>query len=145
MGTKYRRKDLAQLLGLTEDEVRVRVEPLEEQLGDHVTGNGRGKTKLYDDYFFTAFKQVSTKVKNGVSISQAVQTVIQELANPDKVSESEPQIEPKYSNELIEQLKGRIRDLQAEVKYLREQNQRLLTGDTLDNPGIIRRVWGKLW
>lgn len=145
MGTKYRRKDLAKVLGLTQDEVRARVEPLEEELGDHVIGNGRGKTKLYDDYFFAAFKQVSIKVNNGQSITQAVQTVTEELANPESVPKTDPQTDPTYGDELIKQLKGRIRDLQAEVEYLRDQNQRLLTGETQDKVSILTRVWSKIW
>lgn len=132
-------EDLSDALGLSEYQVRRRLDALDDLISDH-RKRGENSKILIDSGGLEMLRRLETLRKEGLTISEAVEEIREETGE----GESANQREASASQEL---LRERIDHLENENKYLRkqldrkeDQIQQLLPGE-VEKKSPIQRFW----
>lgn len=147
---RYDKHDIEDLLGLTPRQMRTRLSHLDGTITSYTYEGKRGAT-LLDETGFTILKRITELEKDGCSIEDAAEMIKEELKN-NNGSKKEGSVEDSQVNEeLINQLKARIRELEedkqflkAEVDRLHNKVDRLLPGRT-EREGVLKKIWSRIW
>lgn len=127
-------KDLADSLGLSESQVRRRIEALDGIIDNHLKRGEKSKIKI-DSGGLELLKRLETLHKEGLTFQKASAEVQDELGDTgsEKVNEkdvnlsvNQREIDHKVEakEEVIQELRDRVRELQEDKRGLRKQLER---------------------
>ena len=132
-------KSLAQILGMTEREVRYRLTLLDGVLSNHVK-QGKNRKILVDQGGVALLQRVKHFEEQGMPVLVAAEKVKTELASRASPAEVKP-TETSETSALIEALKEQIRRLEEDKRFL--QNRVKLLEELLYSklPGAVDPNW----
>lgn len=146
----YSIKDLADLLNLSTDQVRNRLDVLGPTL-DQFTKRGAKNKILIDNSGLELLRKVLDLEDEGLSFKEIQSRLNQELSdNGQEPKTTLDQAELiKEKDRSINRLEEQIEELRQDKRFLQDRvtelETKLLAGDTVDKKGIIRRIIEQIW
>lgn len=120
--------DLEKSLGMSYEQVRVRINQLRESFPDAVTQGKRGKL-LVTDRGLAMLRRIADLEKEGFSLEAALGEVLTEVEEPptkaNKIAQEEPDIGLELLRETIDMLKNQLSQKDAQLQQRDEELQRL--------------------
>ena len=148
--TRYDKHDIEDLLGLTPRQLRTRLSQLDGTVSQHIYEGKRGAT-LLDESGFVILKRIKELEDDGMSIQDAAETVEEEMENQSEKEERDDVAERQVDDELLNQLKSRIRELENDKEFLKNEVDRLhhkvdrlLPGET-EEQGFMKKIFSWVW
>lgn len=149
--TRYDKHDIEDLLGLTPRQLRTRLSQLDGTISSHTYEGKRGAT-LLDESGFVVLKRIKELEDDGMSIQDAAETVEEEMENNNGNGTEEGVTESQVDDELVNQLKERIRNLEQDKQFLKDEVDRLhhkvdrlLPGETEEKQGFMKKFFFWVW
>lgn len=148
----YNKRDIRDRFSWSFKQFKNRLTYLEPTLNGHTQG-GNGVAYQVDDYGLSLLERQYQLEQEGYGVKEASRLIAKELENGDNKGNSDGfkvgQGALKVKIEALERENNLLRDQLAvkdrRIDRLEQRIDGLLTGQTLDKKGILRRILDRLW